>query len=173
MSALVQICLVSLLPVLAIVAALKDLTSYTIPNWISLILAGAFALLATTAAMPWGEVADHAATGAIALAAGMGMFALGWIGGGDAKLLSVVCLWFGWPGSQAFLLDTAIAGGGFAVLLLLARGQFVRPFIPARSGWVGRLVTPGEPAPYGVAIALGALIAFPNSDLLPIVHTSY
>ncbi len=40
-------------------------------------------------------------------------------------------------------------------------------------GWIGRLITPGEPAPYGVAIALGALIAFPASQLIRFLHTSY
>jgi len=82
-------------------------------------------------------------------------------------------LWFGWPGGREFLLDTAVAGGGLAFLLILARGQLVRPFLPLLGGWAGRLTTPGEPAPYGVAIALGALIAFPTSEWLRFVHTSY
>jgi prepilin peptidase CpaA len=177
MLAIVQVCLISLLPILAIVAAMTDLTSYTIPNWISLALAAAFILAAALIRMPLAELRLHAIAGGLALAAGVGMFALGWIGGGDAKLLSVGCLWFGWPGSQAFLLDTALAGGAFAFMLLVARGQMVRPFLPAVlpvcPGWIGRLVTPGEPAPYGVAIALGALSAFPSSDWLRFVHTSY
>ena len=173
MSAFIQICLVSLLPLLAIMAAAKDLTSYTIPNWISLALGVAFGLLATTAGMPLPALEAHVATGLAALVAGMGLFALGWIGGGDAKLLAACCLWFGWPDTEAFLLDTALAGGAFAVLLLVVRGQLVRPFIPAPSGWAGRLITPGEPAPYGVAIALGALIALPASDLIRFIHISY
>jgi prepilin peptidase CpaA len=165
--------LVSLLPVLAIVAALKDLTSYTIPNWISLALAAAFALLALSGGLPLQTIGVHAAAGLVALLAGMVMFALGWIGGGDAKLLSACCLWFGWPDGREFLLDTALAGGAFSVLLLLTRGQMVRPFLPLLGGWAGRLTTPGEPAPYGVAIALGTLIAFPTSEWLRFVHTSY
>ena len=173
MSAVIQTCLVSLLPILAILAALSDLTSYTIPNWMSVALAAAFALLAAAVALPLPVVGVHVVVGLIALVAGMGMFAVGWIGGGDAKLLAACCLWFGWPDSQTFLLDTALAGGGFAFLLLVMRGQLARPLIPSFSGWVGRLMTPGEPAPYGVAIALGALIALPASGLLRFVHTSY
>jgi prepilin peptidase CpaA len=173
MFAFVQIGLVSLLPLLAIMAAAKDLTSYTIPNWISLALVVAFGLLAATAGAPLPAVAGHLATGFVALLAGMGLFALGWIGGGDAKFLAACCLWFGWPDAEAFLLDTAVSGGAFAFLLLVARGQLVRPFIPAATGWAGRLVTPGEPAPYGVAIALGALIALPQSALIRFVHISY
>lgn len=173
MSALIQIGLVSVLPLLAIVAAAKDLVSYTIPNWISLGLIGAFCLLAVVAGLEPQSLVGHAGAGAVALLIGMGLFALGWIGGGDAKLLAACCLWFGWPDSEVFLLDTALAGGAFAVLLLVARGQMVRAVLPASPGWVGRLTTPGEPAPYGVAIALGALIAFPTSELLRFVHTSY
>ena len=172
MSAVFEACLVSLLPILAILAALKDLTSYTIPNWISLALAGAFVLVAVAAGLPLQTVGAHVAAGFLALLAGMVLFALGWIGGGDAKLLSACCLWFGWPGGRDFLLDTALAGGGFALFLIAARNQMVRAFVPF-SGWAGRLTTPGEPAPYGVAIALGALIAFPSSEWLRFIHTSY
>ena len=173
MSALIQIGLVSLLPLLAIVAAARDLASYTIPNWISLALAGGFCLLAATAGLPLESLEAHAAAGAAALIAGMALFALGWVGGGDAKLLAACCLWFGWPDTQAFLLDTALAGGAFALVLLIFRSQRMRLIIPAFTGWVGRLITPGEPAPYGVAIALGALIAFPASQLIRFVHISY
>jgi len=147
MQSFVSLIFAGVFPVLMVLAALKDLTSYTIPNLIPLSLAAAFALLAGTLGLPLPSVGLHAAAGAVALFAGMGLFALGWIGGGDAKLLAAACLWFGWPGSQEFLLDTALAGGAFAFLLLLARGQLVRAFVPAQSGWVGRLVTPGEPAP--------------------------
>jgi prepilin peptidase CpaA len=172
MSAAIQACLVSLLPILAILAALKDLTSYTIPNWISLAMAGAFVLAAAATALPLQAVGVHVAAGLLALLAGMGLFAVGWIGGGDAKLLSACCLWFGWPGARDFLLDTALAGGGFALFLMASRAQMVRAFLPF-TGWAGRLTTPGEPAPYGVAIALGALIAFPSSEWLRFLHTSY
>jgi len=173
MSPVIQACLVSLLPILAIVAALKDLTSYTIPNWISVALAGAFALTALAVGMPLPAIGVHVASGFIALVAGMVMFGLGWVGGGDAKLLAACCLWFGWPGDREFLLDTALAGGGFALLLMFTRGQMVRPFLPLLGGWAGKLTTPGAPAPYGVAIALGALIACPASEWLSYLHTSY
>ena len=173
MSAFLQIGLASVLPLLAIMAAATDLASYTIPNWISLTLAAAFCLLAAASGLPAATLEGHALAGVAALLAGMGLFALGWIGGGDAKLLAACCLWFGWPDTEAFLLDTALAGGAFAFLLLVVRGQLVRPFIPAPSGWAGRLITPGEPAPYGVAIALGALIALPASDLIRFIHISY
>jgi prepilin peptidase CpaA len=32
--------------------------------------------------------------------------------------------------------------------------------------WFTRLAEPGESVPYGLAIAVGALVAFPESDLV-------
>ena len=59
-----------------------------------------------------------------------------------------------------------------ARLLLTLRAPVVRMHMPS-GGWFGRLTAPGEPAPYGVAIALGAMIALPASEWLPFIHTSY
>ena len=173
MLAALQMSFVSLLPILAITAGLKDLTSYTIPNRISLALIAAFAAFAAVAGLPLPVLGVHVLAGVVALLAGMALFALGWAGGGDAKLLAALCLWFGWPDGQAFLFDALLAGGGLSLLLLAARGRLAQLVMPAPSGWLGRLVTPGEPAPYGVALALGALFALPDSGLMRFVHISY
>ena len=94
------------------------------------------------------------------------MFAVGWIGGGDAKLFAVVCLWLGLAPMPVFLLVTALAGGGLAVLLLNARSAWIRPHLNGAPAWLGRLTTPGADVPYGVAIAAGALAAFPQCALV-------
>lgn len=168
-----QIALAGAFPALAIAAALKDLTSYTIPNGICLALAGAFFALAATTEMPLPGLGLHLLAGATALIAGMVLFALGWVGGGDAKLIAACSLWLGWPAAQTFLFDTVVAGGVFAVMLLTLRAPLIRAHMPSTGGWFGRLTAPGEPAPYGVAIAIGALLAFPTTDLIRFVHTSY
>jgi prepilin peptidase CpaA len=172
MQTVFQIVLISAFPVLAIVAALKDLTSYTIPNGVSLALIAAFFALAAATGLPLSDIGLHMVVGATALMAGMALFALGWVGGGDAKLMAACCLWLGWPATQNFLLDTVVVGGLFAVMLLTVRMPIIRVHMPA-AGWFGRLTAPGEPAPYGVAIAIGALMAFPGADLIRFVHTSY
>ncbi|RFC41465.1 MAG: prepilin peptidase CpaA [Verrucomicrobia bacterium] len=148
-------------PALVIVAALKDLTSFTIPNWISLALAAAFVPAALTGAMPWPEFGLHWAVGLGALVAGMVMFALGWIGGGDAKLFAASGLWIGTAAFLPYILVTALAGGGLAVLLVSIRHSYVRAIVPAGPAWVERLRQPKGDAPYGVAIAIGALCAGP------------
>lgn len=157
-------------PALLIVAALKDATSFTIPNWISLAAVAAFFPAALAAGVSLESVGLSLAVGAAALVAGMGMFAAGWIGGGDAKLFAAAGLWLGWPAVSPFLLVTALAGGAMAVILLNLRGDWLRARLPAGPAWVERLRQPGENVPYGVAIAIGALFAFPQSTLIQAVQ---
>ena len=162
----VQTLLLLIFPVLTIGGALKDLTSFTIPNAISLVLAGAFPLAALALGLPLGAVGASVAVGVGALVMGMAMFAAGWIGGGDAKLFAAAALWLGLPGALSYLLFTGVAGGALAVGLLALRSPPVRAAMPAGPAWLVRLAAPGESVPYGVAIALGALAAFPVSPLV-------
>lgn len=155
-----------LLPALVIIAALKDLTSFTIPNWISAAAILGFFPAAFAASAPLDLIGLHAAVGFVVLLAGMGMFALNWVGGGDAKLLAGSALWFGLTGIGPFLLFTAIAGGALTLILLNIRSETVRVLVPAGPAWLERLRAPGGHVPYGVAIAIGALAAFPTSTLV-------
>ena len=155
-------------PALVIAGGILDLASYRIPNWVSLALLAAFVPAAGLALM--GGVSPPAlalnlGVGAAALAAGVLMFALRWIGGGDAKLFAAAALWLGWPAAVPFLAATALAGGALALGLMALRSTLVRPLAASGPAWVGRLAEPGESVPYGVAIAVGALAAFPQSLL--------
>ncbi|MBU2116421.1 MAG: prepilin peptidase, partial [Alphaproteobacteria bacterium] len=78
----------SLLPALVIAAGLKDLTSMTIPNWISGILVIGFFPAALAVGLAPMAMATHVGVAIAALFVGAGMFALRWIGGGDAKLIA-------------------------------------------------------------------------------------
>lgn len=142
-------------------AALEDALSFTIPNWICLALAAAFPFAAMAVGMPLQTVALNVGVGLAALVIGMVMFALRWVGGGDAKLLAAVSLWLGWPAISSFLAVTAIAGGSLAILLISLRSAPLRPIVLMGPSWVARLAEPGEGIPYGVAIAIGAVAAFP------------
>lgn len=155
----------SLLPALVIVAGLKDLTSMTIPNWISGILVIGFFPVALAAGLPPMQVAVHLGVGMLALVIGAGMFALNWIGGGDAKLMAASCLWLGVMGSTMFLLWTGLFGGLFCLFLIFAR-FYSRPYLAGAPMWVGRLMEPKGDIPYGVAIAAGALMAWPASPII-------
>lgn len=161
-----QLAVLLVFPALVITAGLRDAVSYTIPNWISLALIAAFPVAALVLGLPLGAIGLSLAIGAGALVAAMGMFALRWIGGGDAKLFAAAALWMGWPGVMSFVMFTALAGGGLAVCLIGLRSAWMRPYVVNGPAWVARLVEPGENVPYGLAIAVGALAAFPTSALM-------
>jgi len=165
-----QAALLTLFPALVIVAALTDATSFTIPNRISLLLLAVYVPAALLLGRPLAAMGIDVAVGLAALVAGMAMFAAGWIGGGDAKLFAACALWLGLGGAPSFLLITALAGGGLAVLLLNARSSALKAYFVAAPGWLARLVAPGGDVPYGVAIAAGALAAFPQSSLVAAFH---
>ncbi len=157
--------LLAILPALAIVAGLKDLTTMTIPNWISGLLILTFFPTALVSGLGPMEMAVHVGIALAALFAGAGMFALRWIGGGDAKLIAASCLWLGVSGSGMFLLWTGVMGGLFCVSLLFAR-FYARPYVHAFPGWTVKLLEPRGDIPYGVAIAAGVLMAYPSSTLV-------
>jgi len=160
-----QFALLLVFPALVVVAALKDATSFTIPNWISLALIVAFAPVALVCGASLGSIGLCLATGLVALLVGMGMFAAGWIGGGDAKLFAAVSLWLGWPAALSFMLVTGLAGGALTLGLLGLRSGWFEPVLAGSPAWVRKLGTEGGDIPYGVAIAVGALATFPQGAL--------
>ena len=81
------------LPVLLAAAAGWDLASFTIPNFLQVALIGMFALFAVAAHLHWPEIGWHLLAGFAGLSIGFALFALGYIGGGDAKLFAATALW--------------------------------------------------------------------------------
>ena len=158
---LISLALALAFPALVLFAAAKDVTSFTIPNWIPLSLAALFPAAAFAAGVPLATIGLDAAIGAAVLVAGMVMFALRWMGGGDAKLFAAAALWLGWPALTTFGLAAALTGGVLAVMLLALRSDALRSVVLLGPRWVVRLAEPGEGVPYGVAIAAGTLAAFP------------
>lgn len=160
-----QFALQLIFPALVVVAALKDVTSYTIPNWISLALIAAFAPIALVSGASLATLGLCLASGVVALLVGMGMFAAGWIGGGDGKLFAVCALWLGWPAILPFMLYTGLAGGALTFAILALRSAWLAPAVAGGPTWIRKLGTEGGDLPYGVAIAVGALAAFPQGAL--------
>lgn len=144
------ICLVIYLAGLAI-AAVRDLTSLTIPNRVAAAVAAAAAggvLSAVPDPAGWGA---YFAVGLAVLAAGAVLFFLGLWGAGDAKLLAAASLAAGFDGLPVLALWTALCGGLLAVVLLVLRRL--------RPPWCRHLTAGSGGVPYGVAIAAGAVIA--------------
>lgn len=173
MHAALQTLALAVFPALVIVAALSDATSLTIPNWISAALALAFLPAAVCVGLSPGQAAVCLGLGLGALAIGVVLFALRWIGGGDAKLIAASALWLGLSGAASFALWTAVAGGALALALLGARRAVVPLGLPLRRpAWIARLLEPEGDIPYGIAIAAGALMAFPESVLMKLLHAA-
>jgi prepilin peptidase CpaA len=159
-------------------AAAWDLTSFTIPNFLSLILIGLFAVFAVVVGMPAAAVGWHALAGAAALVAGFALFAFGYIGGGDAKLFAAIGLWVGFSrsfGSEPygvieFAAIASLIGGVFALLLMSVR-SFPLPAMLSGQSWLTRLHDAGSGVPYGVALAAGALVVLPHTDVFRLATT--
>lgn len=160
-----KLVLLAILPALVIVAGLRDLTSMKIPNWISGLLILGFFPAALVLGLAPAAIGLHIGIAIAALLIGMGLFALNLLGGGDVKLIAAACLWLGLSGSGVFILATAVIGGLFSLALLVSRG-WLRPYAGAGPAWLIQLMEPKGHIPYGVAIAGGALVAWPASPLM-------
>ena len=153
---------------LMVAAALSDAVRFTIPNWLCGVIIALFPLMALAAGIGWSDAGGHLLAGTVALVFGFALFAPGWIGGGDAKLIAAAALWMGWTDLAAFAFHTALAGGALVMLLLAARRM--APVFDLPAGWVARTaIAEGAPVPYGIAIAAGALWTLPGSAFVSLL----
>ncbi|MHB2266644.1 A24 family peptidase [Aliihoeflea sp. PC F10.4] len=146
-------------------AAISDMITMTIANRVSLLLVAAFLIVALLAGMPLGLIGFHLLAGVIVLGVTFILFALGTMGGGDAKLLAATAVWMGLGISLAeYVVIGAVFGGVLTLLILIYRnspisdvtGNFIllRKFSDRRVG-----------IPYGVALGLAGLVVFPTSPM--------
>ena len=155
--------LVFVFPFAMAFAAATDLLTMTIPNRLSIALSAAFLLIAPLAGLSWQDLLSHVAAGSLMLLAGIVLFSLGWMGGGDGKLLAVASLWLGFEPMTLFLVYVAVLGGALA-LLIMAYRKWPAGALPLPN-WALRLHAKGEGMPYGIAIAAGALAVYPSTQV--------
>jgi prepilin peptidase CpaA len=156
----------SLLPALMIVAAFTDVAAYKIPNWLTGLTAALFFPMAFLTGMPLADFGWHLLAGIVLFVVGYIGFSLRLFGGGDAKLLAAAGLWFGINQAGPFIVLSALAGGILAFCMSLwAAGMALHqhfgvgaegPFLKKLRGFAPNL-------PYGIALCIGALLAFPGS----------
>jgi prepilin peptidase CpaA len=154
--------LLMLFPIAMAFGGAMDLLTMTIPNRLSLLLIAGFAVAAAFAGMPLATVGNHVLAGLLLLAVGIFMFSMGWLGGGDAKLLAAAALWIGFDGLPVYLLQVSMLGGVLALLILTYRGAILPVWI-MRQEWAMRLHDRQGGIPYGVALAGAALWIYPST----------
>lgn len=153
--------------ILCFIAALTwagwmDLYTMTIRNEVILFLVAVYAALAPLAGLGLAEISWNAVAALTVFAVMFLFFCFGWIGGGDAKLASVVALWIGTNHVLDFLVYTALFGGALTLIIVQFRTVVLPRQYRGRS-WIARLHATSSGVPYGVAIAAGALFVFPRT----------
>jgi prepilin peptidase CpaA len=145
-------------------AASSDLLTMRIANWLVLAVAAAYFALAFLAQVPLSDMGMSLAAAAIVLAVSFGFFVLGWIGGGDAKLVSATALWMGFGLLLPYLIYAALLGGGLTLIILAARRYPLSPAL-RRIRWLDRLHDKKSGVPYGITLAAAALLVYPETLL--------
>ncbi len=148
-----------------VAAALHDFAVRTVPNVysVALFLAGIVLRLSAGGvhALQWGLLAS-----AIIFALTVVFWRLGWMGGGDVKLLTAAAIFVQPLMVPMLVAGTALAGGVLALAFIVGRRVAVRPTAARPSAILGRILRceqwrlhRGGPLPYAAAIAAGGVIA--------------
>ncbi len=159
-----QIVILVVFPAVMAYAAASDIVSMTISNRLCLALVAAFALFAFSVGLSWPQIGWHLAAGLSVLVLCFGLFAAGWIGGGDAKLAAATALWFGFEQLLPYFLVAALAGGVLTFVILRLRALPL-PERAERWDWARRLHGVEKGVPYGVALAFAALVILPETAI--------
>ena len=161
-----------LFPALMAFAAASDLFTMTIPNRVSLVLVAGFMALAVLDGMSLHDILMHFGAGAVVLLAAFACFAMGWMGGGDAKVAASVALWFGFDHLLNYLILVSLLGGALTILLIQFR-QWPLPSLLSGQAWLNRLHDRQTGIPYGIALALGALIIYPETEWIKAIDLAH
>lgn len=136
------------------IAAISDLRAFRIPNILPTMIITLFGIIHAISGFSASLIPNFLHF-MLALAVGMLLFSRGWIGGGDAKLYAAVALWFNWQGAVALIFLTSLSGLLLAIAFVVTRMSGVRrnqKDTDERKSKLERRI------PYGVAIALGAVL---------------
>lgn len=142
-----------LLAAIALTGAWLDLRTRRLPNWLCGLgfVAGLGFTVMTGGWTMAGAALLHAL---IALIVGAGLFAMGGIGGGDAKFYAALAAWFPLWDGLGLLVSVSLTGLALLIVWFVLRQRLMRAHsgLPEDSDF--------RKLPYGVAIAVGALVAF-------------
>jgi prepilin peptidase CpaA len=162
-SSIAATCGLILFPLAMIYAGLMDLVTLKIRNPLVIGIGCAWLVLAPLSGFSLDELAASAGVGGAVLAITFTLFALGWIGGGDAKLAAVTALWFQPQEALVYFAYASVLGGILTLGILQLRTGAV-PMFFYRVPWIAQLHDSRTGVPYGAAMAPAALIVFPDTQ---------
>lgn len=163
-----ELCVLLIFPFCLIYAGISDAMSFTIPNRISLILVVSFLLLVPFSGLGLADIGSHVLVGFLALISGFVLFARGYLGGGDVKIIAAAALWLGLEQIVPFLLVTAFFGGILSVVVLFLRNMPLPQFLQGQT-WLINWQCGQAAVPYGIAIGLAGLAVYPQTHWLGIL----
>ena len=150
-------------PSLMAYAAACDFLTMTISNRVSIALVAAFVLIALISGLSVHDIlVFHLACGAAVLVLTFGLFAFGWIGGGDAKLAAATAVWLGWEHLFDYGLEASVLGAALTIGILYFRKYRLPPQL-STTAWAARLHAAGNGVPYGIALAIAGLVLYPET----------
>jgi prepilin peptidase CpaA len=153
-------------PFCMVFAAVSDIVSMTIANRVSVVLVVAFAVVAPLTGMDWATYGWHFAAAAMVLAVTFAMFAIGGMGGGDAKLMAATALWMGFNLNLLSYLVTSAFLGGVLTLAILSYRKSPLADMTGSNMFLRHFANPEVGVPYAVALGVGGLISYPDSPLV-------
>ncbi len=148
---------------LCLFAAMRDIVSLIIPNWMNGLFVLLFLPVIFIAGLDWTLIGLHFAIAFATLILTFTLFAFNIIGGGDAKMIPAVILWMGPSASMPFLFGTSVCGGLLAIIILLLRTYIPPELAPS---FAQKLLDKKNGIPYGAAILAGVIMATPSSIIL-------
>lgn len=164
-----------ILQLLLIGAALQDVAMLRISNLFPIALILLFGAWLYANGVP-PSLWQNGVVFLIAAVAGIGLFAVRALGGGDVKLLAAIALWFSLQGGLYLLFYVTFCGGLLSLAFIFARRMVP---VGARDRIKWPALKAKGPIPYGIAICGGALFALmlygPNPNgrpKLPDLHIS-
>ena len=146
--------------VILLYGAFRDLVSFEIPNYISVVIVFLFFPAVFWEHWSLVEIISNISAGGLVLLVGIILFSLNVVGAGDVKIMAAAAVWFGFPGLPSFLLAVALTGGVLTIALIVFR-RFIVPTSWKRFDWLVNLHKE-QGVPYGVAISVGAVLVSPQ-----------
>jgi prepilin peptidase CpaA len=161
--------LMVLVPALCAYSCFSDLFEMRISNRTCLSIVALFGVFAAATAMPLAIIGWHLLAGLAVLVVSFTLFAAGYIGGGDAKLVAAISVWVGFGQLWEYIAISSVIGG-FLTLAILAVRKHPLPAFAVKQAWIMRLHDKKSGVPYGIALGLTALIIWPYSSLVNAVY---